>query len=575
MTKHTLLFVLGFFGAFSTQAQNPLRIPDTLSGPVMDLELQSGTNVFYPGFATGTLGANGPFMAPTLMLRRNRPVQLRVQNNLSDTTTIHWHGLHVPASADGGPHSYIPSGTLWAPSFTVLDWAGTYWYHPHHHLHTNAQVSKGLTGFIVVRDSLEDALTLPKRYGVDDIPLLLQTKGFNAQKEITYDHPMDTAVMANGTLRAVHTLPAQVVRLRLLNGCSERVLRLGFHNNESFWQIASDGGLLSAPVSLNRIQLGPGERADILVNLSNRVGQSLQLKCFGSELPNAVYGATQPGMGPGQVIPGYSSNPLNGNDFTFVTFSVGAIQAPAVQTIPSTLVNHQPWSATMADTTRVLTFMPQNMGPTAIQGPFMINNAHFDMSVINQYVPVGRTEIWELVNQTPIAHPFHIHHNSFYILSVNNQPPSASLAGRKDVVMVPGGMGRVRFIMKFENFYDDVVPYMYHCHMLTHEDHGMMGQFIVQSPRVSSVEEGLPALGPSLLIGPQPATTHLKVQIKDSRGPATLRVYSLTGALVKSVPVEASVVDLDIADLEPSIYLLEWKGSGKVYRTKFLKKSGF
>ncbi len=567
-----ICFFLAFIGLWplESSAQNPLRIPDTLAGPVLDLELQAGTHVFYPGHTTSTLGANGAFLAPTLLLRRNNPVQINVRNNLSDTTTIHWHGLHVPAEDDGGPHSYIPAGALWSPSFTVLDWAGTYWYHPHHHLHTNAQVSKGLTGFIIVRDSLEDVLALPRSYGVDDLPLLLQTKGFNPQKEITFDHAMDTAVMANGTLRATRTLPAQVVRLRLLNGCSERVLRLGFDNNENFWQISSDGGLLSAPVLLNRIQLSPGERADILVNLSNRVGQSLVLKSFGSELPNAIYGASQPGMGPGQVIPGYSSNPLNGSDFTFVSFSVGPIQAPSVHTIPTALVSHQPWSASSADTTRVLTFMPQNMGPTAIQGPFMINNAHFDMNVINQYVPVGRTEIWELVNQTPIAHPFHIHHNSFYILSINNQPPSASLAGRKDVVLVPGGMGRVRFIMKFENFHDDSVPYMYHCHMLTHEDHGMMGQFIVQSPRISSTQ-GLSTNRVSpLLVGPQPARDRLRLSTKSLDNPAIVRIFNLSGSMVYNATMETTEHLIDVSSWVPSVYLLEWHRAEGVYRQKVI-----
>jgi len=117
-----------------------------------------------------------------------------------------------------------------------------------------------------------------------------------------------------------------------------------------------------------------------------------------------------------------------------------------------------------------------------INGPFTINNAHYDMDVINERVPFNNTEIWQLTNQTPIAHPFHIHNVSFYVLTVNGNPPPAHMRGRKDVVIVPAGMGVVRFITKFEDFYNDTLPYMYHCHMLTHEDDGMMGQFIVKSP---------------------------------------------------------------------------------------------
>jgi bilirubin oxidase len=516
---------------------------------MVSLQIQNGQTTFFPGFTTQTMGFNGNILGPTILLRRNRPVDLRVLNTLSDTTTVHWHGLHVAPQHDGGPHTYILPGALWNPAFTVHDWAGTYWYHPHLHYKTNEHVSKGLAGFIIVRDSLEEALALPRTYGVDDFPLLLQTKSFDSNRQITIDNPYDSVVLVNGTRQAILNVPAQCVRFRLLNGSSERVMNVGFTSNLGFHMIGSDGGLLEQPVALNRLQLAPGERAEVLVNLQGRTGQSIQLMSYGAELPNAFYGAAQPGMGAGQVIPGYSLNPLNGSNFTLLTLSVGAALPQGVFSVPATLIPHEPWLESQADTTRTFTFMPENMGPTAIQGPFMINNQHFDMQVINHRIPFNNTEIWELVNQTPIAHPFHIHDVQFYVLSVNGQLPAPQLRGRKDVVMVPAGMGRVRFITRFETHHNNHIPYMYHCHMLTHEDHGMMGQFLVVSPSVD-LEELPQKHQPSLICYPNPASDFIHLTMKtDALDFWNLEVRDLRGRPVLrqdkgSFPFELSLVTL-------------------------------
>ena len=260
------VFALLFY-ANTGYSQNTLFIPDTVSGPMVTLQIQNGQTTFFPGFTTQTMGFNGNILGPTILLRRNRPVDLRVLNTLSDTTTVHWHGLHVAPQHDGGPHTYILPGALWNPAFTVHDWAGTYWYHPHLHYKTNEHVSNGLAGFIIVRDSLEEALALPRTYGVDDFPLLLQTKSFDSNRQITLDNPYDSVVLVNGTRQAILNVPAQCVRFRLLNGSSERVLNVGFTSNLGFHMIGSDGGLLEQPVALNRLQLAPGERAEVLVNL--------------------------------------------------------------------------------------------------------------------------------------------------------------------------------------------------------------------------------------------------------------------------------------------------------------------
>ena len=503
---------LGFLlGSAFVSAQNLLTIPDTLSGTEIQLNIQNGSKQIFSGNITQTMGINGPILAPTIILNKHQNVTMRVKNNLSDTTTIHWHGMHVAPQNDGGPHTTILPGKEWSPSFEVLDHASTHWYHPHLHYKTYDQVQMGIAGFIIVRDSLEAAINLPRKYGVDDFPIAIQSKGIDANNQIITAHTaLDSTVLINGTYKPFLNAPKQVIRLRLLNGSPERVYNIGFSNNQSFYQIGGDGGLLSAPVALTRLLIAPGERAEILINLADVAGSSIQLMNYGTEIPNARYGAAQPGMGAGQTIPGYTSNPLNGANFSLLNIQIGSATSNPVTSIPSSLIAHNPWPAASAQATRNLVFMSMNMGPGAINGPFTINDAHFDMDVINFKVPFNNIEIWELRNQTPIAHPFHIHNVSFYILDINGAAPPANMRGRKDVVLVPGGNGVVRFITKFEDFFNDTLPYMYHCHMLTHEDDGMMGQFVVNSPcslLVKSPENANVVLG---------ATAIFKAEVSDT-----------------------------------------------------------
>lgn len=564
------LFTAGTFGILAA-AQNPLAIPPTLSGSDIGLTLQTGTVQFLPGQPTNTMGANGPLLGPTILLDANQQVTLHVTNQLGEPTTIHWHGMHVAPENDGGPHVVIEDGTTWSPSFPVLDKASTHWYHPHLHMRTNEHVVKGIAGFVIVRDAEEAALALPRTYGVDDLPLAIQTKEFDANNQVVWNGVMDTHVMVNGTLDPYVAVPAQMVRLRLLNGASERVFNLGLSNGATFHQIASDGGLFAAPVALTRLRLAPGERAEVLVDLGALEGQSIHLRNFGSELPNGIYGATQPGMGPVQQIPGYTANPLNGGNYNILRLDVGAPTAAPVTTVPATLASLSPWLAADADTTRIITFSPVNMGPTAIQGPFVFDMMPFDMMMINQHIPFDNVEIWELRNNTPIAHPFHIHDVQFHILSINGAAPPANLQGRKDVVLVPGGQGVVRFITKFETYWSTEYPYMYHCHMLTHEDDGMMGQFLVMAPaNTGAVEHG--AVADRLQALPNPASNQLMLRLPAGLGNGELIVTDGTGRTVMALRSATDRLQLDVSGLAAGSYHATFRGAGGVASVRFMKE---
>ncbi len=546
MTKYIFLFIPFFYWS-----QNLLFIPDTISGNIIPLEIKHDHVHFFSGNQTETMGINGAILAPTIILNKGQHVTMEITNVLFDTTTIHWHGLHVAPENDGGPHTTIPPFTMWEPSFEVLDHAATYWYHPHLHHMTNMHVQMGIAGMIIVRDPIEAALNLPRTYGYDDIPLIIQTKGFDEMNQIVIETALDTTVMVNATIEPFVQLPAQVVRLRLLNGSSERMYNLGLTNNLAFQLIATDGGLLNAPVQLTRLKLAPGERAEILVDLSGLNGQILNLISFGSELPNGIYGAQQPGMGAGQSIPNYSLNPLNGNNFEVLEIQVIPPYNNPVTTIPLSLAQNNPWLEGNSNASRTLTFSPQTMGPTAINGPFLINNALFEMDIINYTIPLNNTEIWTLQNNTPIAHPFHIHNVPFYILDINGSPPPPELTGRKDVVLVPGGQGKVRFITKFEDFANPDVPYMYHCHMLTHEDGGMMGQFIVYDPLSDLIE----TTESEIRIFPNPSNSLInfesKVEVQE------ILLHTLDGKSTLN-QVKNPSKTFDVSSLTDGFYLMEF-----------------
>ncbi|MFT6716464.1 MAG: FtsP/CotA-like multicopper oxidase with cupredoxin domain [Saprospiraceae bacterium] len=465
----TAVLILFATPAFSQFFSDTLLIPDTLSGNTFDLNMSGGTKQFYTGTTTNTSGYNGSYLGPTLIFNNGDSVQMHVTNNLNETTTTHWHGMHVAAENDGGPHTSFAPGETWSPKFKIIEKATTFWYHPHVHKKTNSQVSSGLAGLIIIRDDEEKALVLPRTYGVDDIPLVFQTKAFDSLNQITIG-PIDSATMVNGIIKPVFNAPAQMVRFRLLNASSSRTFMLGFDDNRSFYQIASDGGLLSAPYSTNRIRLAPGERVEMVVDFNSDMGKLLKLKSYSSELPSSIKGGFA-----------FDGNPLSGANFDFMAINVvSSTPNPVTTAPPSVLATLSYLDENDANRTRV-----QRLTGRPPEEAYGFNGKVMDMSVIDDTVHINDTEIWEIFNETDIAHPFHLHAVQFFILDRDGASPSANEAGRKDVVLVMPHE-RVRIIAKFDHFANDSIPYMYHCHMLKHEDDGMMAQFIVVDNTVTS-----------------------------------------------------------------------------------------
>ncbi len=546
-----------------------MHIPDTLSGTQFHLEVKASTHEFYQGFKTETYGISADYLAPVLIMKKGDVVSMNVKNGFEeDTTTMHWHGFHIAPEHDGGPHTPIAPGEIWQPTFKIDNHAGTYWYHPHLHEHTAKQVSRGAAGMIIIRDEAEAKLALPRTYGVDDVPLLFQTQAFNVNKQIPLNSHQDSVALVNGTRLANWEAPAQVVRLRLLNASPERTYLFGFSNNLPFYQIATDGGLLNKPIQLTRLRLSQGERAEILINLTGKEGQIIDLKSFASELPNNIIGAASVGMGMAQ-LEGYAGNPINGKDFNFLKIKVIAPTNKAITSIPTTLTTNIPPKTTDVKANRTLTFSPEggNNMQNMVNGPFQINNKGFEMERIDFKIPLGNTEIWTLNNQTQVWHPFHIHDIEFWILERNGQPVPANEQGWKDVVLVPS-MGSVKFITTFTDFANKTVPYMYHCHILVHEDEGMMRQFIVEDLSTSTHENERQQ---NIKIYPNPLANGQNITIETSELIENLSIFSVLGQKLYSEKENSQKISLNV-ELNKGIYLFEIQtNKGKTVKKVIIK----
>ncbi len=546
------VFVLLLALAIQLPAQfaNPLYIPDTLSGTTFDLTMAPSKVSFLPGDSTDTYGINADYLGKVLFLNKGDFVTLNVTNDINDTITMHWHGLHVAPEDDGGPHTLILPGETWSPDFEVLDEAATFWYHPHMHTKTAEQVYKGAAGMLIVRDQNEASLNLPRTYGVDDFPMIIQDKSFDASNQFVFA-AMSDSMMLNGTLAPYLEVPAQMVRFRLLNASNQRVYNIGFPFFLNFWQIGTDGGLLERPISGPRIQLSPGERAEIVVDFSQApVGSNQIMKAFNSEMGPGVSGSpTGPGGGPG--------NPLDGNDFDFLQFRVVAPTANPITSLPMNMNTFDIPAEVDADVFRTKVFDADTSG-----FPYLINSTPYHHHHVNDTVLLDDIEVWELINVTDVAHPFHIHDVQFYVLEINGAPAPPTLAGRKDVILSNVG-DTIRFITKFDDFTDEHIPYMYHCHNLFHEDAGMMAHFIVVDSTFLAAEG---ALGTDDLSGqytlfPNPAAAQVTIRAKDATKSRmkSLELYDMLGRKLDSYLLGAGKSEHQIAleGLDAGMYLVK------------------
>ena len=554
MKKIILFLILVTSQVGFSQSYNTMWIPDTLSGTNFNLTIKDTfAQIVNTGNQTITGGINGKFWGPTLFINKGDTVHMNVNNNLNDSTTIHWHGMHLPAVMDGGPHQIIPPGTTWQPYWEVKNQASTLWYHPHMHEMSQEQITKGIGGFIIVRDAAESALALPRKYGVDDIPIVITDRDINTQHQFSIV-PYGDSIMANMTLRAQYSVPAQYVRLRLLNGAIETSYNLGFSDNRSFYVIGTDGGLLNSPILINgatpRYLLSAGERVEIMMDFSGQSGNSVFLKAYNQSLGNFIPGGESFPNGPFASFLGHTN-------YNIVKLNVTSATSNPITSVPATLVSNIYPLEQDAALTRTIT-LSDSSGVTSVPilGPnaFILGHQLFDFNTINHSIPLNQTEIWELKSTSIFAHPFHIHDVEFKILTINGATPPTYQQGWKDVVLVEGGK-TVRFIAKFDDYADPTHPFMYHCHIALHEDEGMMGQFVVTD--ASGLDEVKPT-EIDFTIYPNPTNERIFFSFADETTDVYyLSIKNLSGKTVLMLPKPQLENGIDVSNLKKGVYFVE------------------
>ncbi len=475
------------------------------------------------GDASTLEASDATYLGPLIRVRRGQRVRIDLVNELPEPTIVHWHGLHVPDTMDGHPRFAIAPGQRYVYEFTVLNRAGSYWFHPHPHGRTGAQVYFGLAGLFLVSDDEEAALGLPN--GRYDIPLVLQDRSFDGNNQFVYlgssllgsaadddlDEPpmmgggmmgggmmgrgmtrggmgsmmarmmgvLGDDILVNGRSSASLSVERRPYRLRVLNASNTRIYKLAWDDGSPLIVIGTDGGLLSAPVRRDYVMLAPAERIDLWVNFARWPG--------GSELSLQSL-AFDGGMNMGGMMMGRGSLP-DGAPFQVLALRVeGGAQGSHEAAPPASLSAVSPTDPSVAVNFDRPKIFELTMGMMA----WGINGQSFEMLEASPYetVKFGTHELWEFRNDATsgmmgmaMPHSMHVHGVQFRVIERSVSGRFARFderaragfvdEGWKDTVLVMPGE-RVRILVRFADY-----PglFLYHCHMLEHEDGGMMRNY--------------------------------------------------------------------------------------------------
>lgn len=471
----------------------PLPVPEVLrpvdtAGGVDRYEIhqREGTQRIRPGHDTPVWGYEGRFPGPTIEARRGRPVAVTHHNELPVPTVVHLHGAVVEAEHDGYPADFVlPADGDWASDPVLLahsahtiggvvtgsrtyhypneQAAATLWYHDHRMSFSGPQQYRGLAGFYLIRDQVEDSLPLPR--DARELPLMVADRAFEPDGSLFYPavdptlHQPGVAleyhhsgmlgdtVVVNGVAWPFCEVDGARYRLRIVNASNARVYQLALDppppDGSGFVQIGSDLGLLTAPVRHDTFLISPGERYDVVVD----------------------FGAYPPGS---TVL---LRNTLTDGPAGYVMRFDVTRRVTDDAAVPQRLAPEEPPplpAATTAD--RTFSFIS---GPEGTGLPGMINMRAYDGDRVDASVDLDTTEIWDITADP--QHPVHLHLAHFQVLGRDGGPPAAQDVGWKDTVFVP--QGGVRLAVTFTGYRG---KYVFHCHNLEHADSGMMANLEIQ-----------------------------------------------------------------------------------------------
>ena len=416
----------------------------------VDLEAREAKWELVPGRRTRVWAYDGQVPGPVLEARVGDVLEVRLTNRLREPTTIHWHGLRLPAPMDGteSVQHVVAAGESFTYRFVLLD-AGTFWYHPH--TNETEQLERGLYGALVVRGPDEPRLDAERVLVLDDVKLdrdgQIVSLGGIVER---HDGRQGTTVLLNGRHEPELTVAAgQVERWRIVNAASARYVRLSL-GGRPFTLLGTDGGLIDAPVALTEILLAPADRVEIAVGPFAE-GETIAVE----SLPYDRRAIARP------------------KTVRFATVRVGARQ-PSRAEIPATLRRIEPLASATTPATREVHLGVRPSLRTGLK--FVVDGeAHHRDAPVR----VGELQVWDVVNDTLMDHPFHLHGFFFQVVAVNGEPPA--FRSWEDTVNIPP-RGRVRIAWMPD---DRPGEWMYHCHILEHHASGMMGHFEVL-PKVAT-----------------------------------------------------------------------------------------
>ncbi|MFM9372901.1 multicopper oxidase family protein [Streptomyces sp. Da 82-17] len=411
---------------------------------IYELDIKPAQLEILPGLTTAALTYNGSFVGPTIRAKAGRRAEVRFRNRLEEPSNVHLHGANVPPEHDGYPMEVIEPGAERVYQYGNRQAGATLWYHDHAHHMEADHVYRGLHGFYLIEDEDEQRLRLPS--GAYDVPIMLRDALFDDKGGLVLvgEKPNDRpTLLANGRQQPYFPVAARKYRLRLLNASIYRTFELNLDGAEILL-IGSDGGLLPEPVSVTSLTLGPGERADVVVDFARH------------------------GVG-GKLVLSDRTGPVM--RFDVVRTALDASRVPdRLRDVPR---------AEHGRTDREF-----KLGVAPSKTAYAINDKTFDMNRVDTRVKQGTTEIWRIYNADTadsefgaIPHTFHTHLVQFRVLDRDGKAPWPGESGYKDTVSVPAGES-VRVQVSFDTDYTGL--YLYHCHMQEHGVEGMMAQMMIE-----------------------------------------------------------------------------------------------
>ncbi|MEM8505310.1 MAG: multicopper oxidase family protein [Cyanobacteria bacterium P01_D01_bin.1] len=439
------------------------RLVSSLGLLDLSLIVQHVNNIQMGGQFAPRMTYNGQSPGPVLEARAGDTVRLTVANELNEPTNLHYHGLHISPDVDN-VFREVSSGENYTYEFQIPSDhpAVTGWYHPHYHLKVAPQVFKGLAGPLIIRGELDD---IPEIQQAQEKVIVLQDFEHNflddeALSMLAKRWGREGSVqLVNGQQNPVISLSRNgLLRLRLINASASRIYQLQLPEHPWFL-IATDRGAIAEPQEIEMLSLSPGERAELLIPGQRDPNDYALLSLpYDRGLTEMIQGmGNQAERMPGITLP---------TETTIATLRYVEGHRTSSLPLPKALIPVDPLPEPSITREFVLN---HGIDATASATGFIINGQSFVADRVNTQVRLNQVEDWLLINKASIDHPFHLHTNRFQVVERNGIPEQ--LLAWKDTVNVKG-YESVKIRVKFEDFTGRTV---YHCHILDHEDQGMMG----------------------------------------------------------------------------------------------------